>query len=482
MSRPLSFFHLSLLFIGYRLAALLLYRPGGLIAPSSGTPFYFLLNFFPAAPPYTAPLLGGVLMLPLDILTLYLIAYLTRRAGQPKEANRRALWWALSPLSLWAFVTGYTPLYVAAGLSVLALLRQGRRIWLMAALFLVFATYAENDGVRYATLLLPLIILLVPDPAPVSVLFAWGVLIAGPFADATGATGVAQQAFEVVFWLSVAPAILELGYMIMPMLGWQRWGQWIWRGGVVATTVASIVAIFVLLPPDVRASRLEKSPLAPVLTELNAAPSGWFITDDPDLWEQLVGLGIDNLEARLVTLRNVETLRTALREKQTSLWVLDSTDPRSPMVIDPLIANFYVAEPRAMRNGTLLRGYVSDAPTSDSPVPLNAEFEDGVTLVEARVPSSIQMGMLLPVELIWSVDDNEEKVFLHLLDAGGTLVAQRDAHPLPSPDRHAIPIPVTIPPGTYTLMTGRYNPDTLERLTLSEGGDTIEIRTIEVLK
>ncbi len=482
MSRPLPFSHLALLFIAYRLAALLLYRPGGLIAPTVGSPYYFILNFFPSAPPIIAPLFGGLWMLLFDLISLYMIAYLTRRAGQPKEANRRALWWAISPLSLWAFLTGMTPLYTALGLLVLAVFRQGRRTWLMAALFLFLAAYAENDGVMYATLLLPLIILLVPDPAPTSALFAWGVLLAGPFAEATGVTGVARQAFEVVFWLSVAPAILELGYMIMPMLGWQRWGQWVWRGAAVATTIASVITLFVLLPPEVRAARLEREPLAVALPELQAAPSGWFITDDADLWEQMVGLGVGNVEPRLVTLRNVESLRATLREEQTSIWVLGSTDPRSFTVIDPLIADFYVAEPVGIRNGTLLRRYVSDAPTDDVPIPLNVEFEDGVTLVEAKVPATIQMGMLLPVELVWSVDDNDEKVFLHLLDGNGTLVTQRDAHPLPSPDRHAIPIPSTIPPGPYTLIIGRYNPATLERLALSQGGDTMVVRTIEVVK
>jgi hypothetical protein len=482
MFRPLPLSHLTLLFIAYRIAALLLYRPGGLIATSSASPYYFLLNFFPGAPPFLAPVLGALFMLPFELVTLYAIAELTRKAGQPKEANRRALWWAISPLSLWVFLTGNTPVFTAAGLGLLLLLRQGRRTWLMAAIFLFLAAYAEQDGVRYAALLLPLIILLVPAPAPVSALFAWGVLLAGPFADATEVTGIAKQAFDLVFWLAVAPALLELGYMIMPMLGWERWSRWIWRGAATGTAIASIVAIFILLPPDIRAARLEKSPLAPALAEMSAAPSGWFLSDDADVWEQMVGLGIGDLETRLVTLRNVESLRATLREESTSVWVLDSTDPRAFLVIEPLVEGFYIGEPIGLRNGTILRRYVSDATSLAPTLSLNALFEDGVTLIEARVPTTIQAGTLLPVELMWSQNDNYEKVFLHLIDANGTLVAQRDTNPMPSPDRHAIPIPATLAPGTYTLIVGRYNPATLERLMLSQGGDTMTVTTIEIVK
>lgn len=481
LSRPLSFSHLTLLFIAYRIGALLLYRPGGLIGTTSASPYYFLLNFFPSAPPSLAPVLGTLFMLPFEVVTLYTIAELTRRAGQPKEATRRALWWAISPLSLWAFLTGNTPIFAAAGLGVLILLRQGRRTWLMAAIFLFFATYAQSGSVMYAALLLPLIILLVPEPAPVSALFAWGVLLAGPFADATKVTGIAKEAFELIFWIAATPAILELGYMIMPMLGWERWGGWIWRGAASATAMVSIVAIFVLMPPEVRAIRLEKEPLAVVLPEINAAPSGWFISDDIDRWEQLVGLGVGKLEPRLVSLRNVESLRATLREQSTPIWILDSTGPRAANVIEPLVAGFYIGEPRPLMNGTILRRYVSDAPMAEPPIPLNAAFEDGVTLIEAQLPATIQAGALLPVQLNWTENDNYEKIFLHLLDANGLLVTQRDAQPMPSPDRHAIPIPATLPPGTYTLIVGRYNPTTLERLALSQGGDTMRVTTIEIV-
>jgi len=315
-----------------------------------------------------------------------------------------------------------------------------------------------------------------------SALFAWGVLLAGPFADATGVTGVARQAFDFVFWLAVAPAMLELGYMVMPMLGWERWSRWIWRGAATATVIASIVAVFVLLPPEVRAARLEKSPLGDALSELNAAPSGWFISDDPDLWEQMVGLGVGTVETRLVTLRNVESLRATLREKPTSVWLLQSNREGATSLIDPLVAGFYQGEVTPLSGGRLLRRYVSDAPSSAPTLPLNALFEDGVTLIEARVPTTIHAGTLLPVELIWSENDNYEKVFLHLLDGNGTLVTQQDAQPMPSPDRHALPIPATLAPGRYTLIVGRYNPATLERLMLSQGGDTMTVATVEIVK
>ena len=331
-------------------------------------------------------------------------------------------------------------------------------------------------------MLLPLIVLLVPDPAPVSALFTWGVLIAGPFADATSVTGTARLAFELIFWLAAAPAVLELVYMVMPMLGWERWSPWIWRGAATATAITSIVAIFALLPPDVRAARLEKSPLVPALTEMSSAPSGWFLSDDADLWEQSVGLGTGHLEARLVTIRNLESLRMTLQQQPVSVWVLQSDNAGAHALIDPLVVGFYQGEVTPLAENTLLRRFVSNSPLASASIPLNAEFEDGVILSAGQVPPTVQAGTLLPVELTWANDPGHATLFLHLIDVNGTLVTQRDATPLRTPDRHAIPIPATLASGSYTLVMGRYNPATLQRLMLSQGGDTMTVATIEIVK
>lgn len=95
-------------------------------------------------------------------------------------------------------------------------------------------------------------------------------------------------------------------------------------------------------------------------------------------------------------------------------------------------------------------------------------------------------GDVVPVTLFWEADAPPEryKVFLHLMDDEGSLVAQNDAEPRGdlSPtfiwsvgetvtDRHGVYLPPHLPPGVYRLMAGMYRGDTGERLALTLDGD-----------
>jgi len=82
-------------------------------------------------------------------------------------------------------------------------------------------------------------------------------------------------------------------------------------------------------------------------------------------------------------------------------------------------------------------------------------------------------GDVVPVTLFWQADGSlseRYKVFLHLMDAQGRLVAQADAEPvgdlLPTTawppdgrviDRHGVLLPDDIPAGEYTLIVGLYH-------------------------
>ena len=94
------------------------------------------------------------------------------------------------------------------------------------------------------------------------------------------------------------------------------------------------------------------------------------------------------------------------------------------------------------------------------------------------------------VPLVWRADattTTRYRVFVHLVDAAGTIVAQSDAEPaswtrpttgwLPGEfvtDVHTLILPETIPPGPLALRVGLYDPDTGSRLT-SGGADYITI-------
>ena len=101
-------------------------------------------------------------------------------------------------------------------------------------------------------------------------------------------------------------------------------------------------------------------------------------------------------------------------------------------------------------------------------------FDDKISLRSyAIVNDKLAPGDIIQVGLFWSAEDVLEeryKVFLHLVDAAGTIVAQQDGEPVGgmSPttswkpgelviDRHGVFLPETLAPGEYQLLLGLYN-------------------------
>ena len=94
------------------------------------------------------------------------------------------------------------------------------------------------------------------------------------------------------------------------------------------------------------------------------------------------------------------------------------------------------------------------------------------------------------VPLVWRAEAEttiDYHVFVHLVDAGGEIVAQSDAAPanwtrpttgwLPGEyvvDTHTLTLPATLPEGRLTLRVGLYDPDTGARL-VSDRGDFVTI-------
>ena len=126
---------------------------------------------------------------------------------------------------------------------------------------------------------------------------------------------------------------------------------------------------------------------------------------------------------------------------------------------------------------------------------VNAPFAtaDGqlvATLVGLAEPSPEGHGSVLPcspasllpcsVPLVWRAETEtptDYRVFVHLVDATGAIVAQSDAAPaewtrlttgwLPGEyvlDTHTLTLPATLPQGPLSLRVGLYDPDTGQRL------------------
>lgn len=123
-------------------------------------------------------------------------------------------------------------------------------------------------------------------------------------------------------------------------------------------------------------------------------------------------------------------------------------------------------------------------------------FGDNVILTGYTLSSrTVRAGDILQLSLFWQAEaapDTRYKVFLHLLDAQGRLVAQRDSEPggglaltttwTPGErvvDNHGLFIPLETPPGRYMLRIGLYELGKPEaRLPVSLDGGTADAYTV----
>lgn len=127
--------------------------------------------------------------------------------------------------------------------------------------------------------------------------------------------------------------------------------------------------------------------------------------------------------------------------------------------------------------------------------PVQSQFGDQMQLVAAEYTPEASSGGVAAVTLRWRAPKPVSvayKVFVHLADDAGRIVAQHDAQPVndlrPTTtwgpdeiivDRHGLSLPETAP-GTYHLEVGLYNPETGERLHTADGRDALEIGTVAV--
>jgi hypothetical protein len=125
--------------------------------------------------------------------------------------------------------------------------------------------------------------------------------------------------------------------------------------------------------------------------------------------------------------------------------------------------------------------------------PVDASYAGEIELVGYN---AAQRERALEVTLHWRClvpPDEDYTVFVHLLDAGGQVVAQHDSQPLGGTyptsvwdggevvsDRHVLTLPSDMAPGDYWLRVGLYQLETGERLQVEGNGDSVELGPVEV--
>jgi hypothetical protein len=118
-------------------------------------------------------------------------------------------------------------------------------------------------------------------------------------------------------------------------------------------------------------------------------------------------------------------------------------------------------------------------------------------LIGYDLPSTdLAPGDVLPLTLYWQAEDEMEinyTVFVQLLDDDWHVVAQEDLQPqagaaptttwLPGEilaDPHQMSLPNDLPTGAYQLITGMYDPISGERMSISAGGDYVDLGLVTV--
>ncbi len=135
--------------------------------------------------------------------------------------------------------------------------------------------------------------------------------------------------------------------------------------------------------------------------------------------------------------------------------------------------------------------------------PVDVRLDGGLSLIELGLSQdAVYPGDLLVVTLTWRAQTEvgqDYKVFVHVMDPGGRLVAQHDGKPdhwrqptsqwepgTPIQDAHPVLFPLDVPPGTYDIQVGMYQEGTMERLSVlsasgSPSSDVVQVGTVEVL-
>ncbi len=182
---------------------------------------------------------------------------------------------------------------------------------------------------------------------------------------------------------------------------------------------------------------------------------------------------------------------TAIDELSSPVWLLlDYTldDLWSEEILSHVLANYYVAQPAASPAEWLQckQRVVLALPASGdnlSSVHDGISFDEKLVVNEWRVGNrSYQPGDVIPMELEWkTLEDEDFKFFIHLLDPDWNLFAQIDLGA--ASDRTAdsnltrmgLYLPPELPAGDYQIRLGIYRAGDGQRLTLPTGEDSVHI-------
>ena len=188
------------------------------------------------------------------------------------------------------------------------------------------------------------------------------------------------------------------------------------------------------------------------------------------------------------TRRELEALVTQYRRIFAVFWATDESDPAT-VIPSWLTTHTFEVNTQAYGNVVLVR---FDVARTVNEHPLDTHWEQGITLVSfADAGQSPAAGDVMPFTLVWRAAQplrTRYKVFVHLLDPRGFVLAQHDGEPAGDTrptttwqpgevisDTYGLLIPFGTPPGMYQIEVGLYDPDTGQRLHTVRGADHVPL-------
>jgi hypothetical protein len=282
--------------------------------------------------------------------------------------------------------------------------------------------------------------------------------------------------------VGVAGTLLAFA-LVWRSAGWARWLSALALGGalVAGGTFQALRIYNRQIDPAMSqlVAAIDRAPAGTGLVQMIPSAvvpySNWQKRDLPELgWIE------EPRPAPLIT-RRVDKLAAT----SSNVWLLTQTTPKSPSngVEAMLDRSLVQIGDDAFGPFRLLR--YATKPEAVQLTPLSARFANGIALTGfAATGRPIQPGQTLNLVLVWRADSTvasrpDYTVFVHLVDAGGGLIAQHDDPPAsgyaPTSswrpgqvvyDDHAIVVPPSAPNGLRVVQVGLYLPSTGQRALL----------------
>jgi hypothetical protein len=238
----------------------------------------------------------------------------------------------------------------------------------------------------------------------------------------------------------------------------------------------------------------------------DAHPDAGVILDAPNQWEvftyyhrdgaPVYPLPLGAPDAAAIT-AELEAIAARHARLYALFWGEAERDPER-LVERWLDAHAYKATDEWVGDVRFVVYAVPPEPITTMETAANVQFGEAISLRGYTVRGEQALpGDIVQVTLFWETArplEQRYKLFLHLLDEQGTLLAQRDSEPggglvltttwEPGEtvlDNHGLLVPPGTAPGAYRLMVGLYDiADPSQRLLLADGHDAYLLATITV--